>query len=183
MDFNGWMVILSIFAFLVLPIVALVAMIKPKWFRSIATTRLRLFGVFLGLWILSQFSMFYFLPTKFTVENESIKQEEVNQTEPTLEERKASIERIEKLVDRLDRTYGGMSSKITLDEYNKIEMGMTHQQVKNIVGGAGKITAQSEVAGISSVVVEFEGSGDMGANANVTFQDGRVVAKAQYGLR
>ena len=60
---------------------------------------------------------------------------------------------------------------------------MSHAQVKEIVGGAGKITAKSEVAGITTAVVEFEGSGSVGANANVTFQDGRVVAKAQYGLK
>ena len=185
----------GLFLALVIPIIGLVSLVIPKLFRFLGDSRKQICLKLFAAWIVGCV-MLYFMPLnndnkKQTTDAPKAQQEKNTtakevKTSPkgkNLEEQKADIERAEQLIERLDRDYGGMSPKMTLDEFNRIEMGMSHAQVKEIVGGAGKITAKSEVAGITTAVVEFEGSGSVGANANVTFQDGRVVAKAQYGLK
>jgi len=82
---------------------------------------------------------------------------------------------------------GGDSGKMTLEKYNKIENGMTYDQVKEIVGSDGE--QLSEVGEKSSefytVMYSWAGSGSLGANANFTFQGNPAVliAKAQIGLK
>ena len=74
-------------------------------------------------------------------------------------------------------------SSITLDEFNRIETGMTYDEVVNIIGSYGTELSRSEIAGYTTVILMWEGSGSLGANANVTFQNGSVMAKAQFGLQ
>lgn len=72
---------------------------------------------------------------------------------------------------------------ITLEEYNRIENGMTYEEVRDIIGGDG--TLMSEVGEKDSpyytVSYSWEGKG-LGANANFTFQGGKLSVKAQFGL-
>ncbi|WP_019535693.1 hypothetical protein [Paenibacillus ginsengihumi] len=68
---------------------------------------------------------------------------------------------------------------ITFDQYKKLEIGMTYEEVTEIIGGHG--TAMSEAAGI--VVYSYNGKGDLGANAVLTFMNGKLTAKAQAGLK
>ncbi|MBS5784088.1 MAG: zinc-ribbon domain-containing protein [Clostridium sp.] len=75
------------------------------------------------------------------------------------------------------------SLKITLDEFNRIETGMRYEEVTEIVGSYGVEMAHSEVAGYQTLIIGWDGIGDLGANANVTFSVGRVYAKGQFGLR
>lgn len=75
------------------------------------------------------------------------------------------------------------SPKITLQEFESIQTGMSYEQVCEIVGGTGEISSQSSVAGYEMAIYIWEGSGTLGANANVTFQNGKVCAKAQFGLK
>ncbi|WP_283608868.1 zinc-ribbon domain-containing protein [Faecalispora anaeroviscerum] len=79
--------------------------------------------------------------------------------------------------------YDENSVKITLDEYNRIETGMRYEEVTEIVGSYGVEMAHSEFAGYQTLIIGWEGIGDLGANANVTFSVGRVYAKGQCGLR
>lgn len=72
---------------------------------------------------------------------------------------------------------------ITLDEYNQIEAGMTYEQVQEIVGSAGTISADTSVAGIRTFIVTWYANPDLGTNANVTFQNDAVIGKAQVGLK
>lgn len=72
--------------------------------------------------------------------------------------------------------------KITLEEYNQIEPGMTYDQVVKIIGSEGTPSSEVEVVGVNSKLYTWEGVGDLGANANVTFVDGKVTIKAQFGL-
>ena len=72
---------------------------------------------------------------------------------------------------------------ITREEFNRIKAGMTYQEVKDIVGSAGTIVAESSIAGYTTVIVSWDGDPvNIGSNANVTFQNGVVVGKAQAGL-
>lgn len=68
---------------------------------------------------------------------------------------------------------------ITFEQYKKLEVGMTYEEVTEIIGGDG--TAMSEAADI--VVYSYNGKGDLGANAVLTFQKGKLMAKAQAGLK
>lgn len=75
------------------------------------------------------------------------------------------------------------SEYITLEEYNKIDTGMTYEEVKEIVGSAGTISSQVESGGYKIIIVTWYGNGVPGSNANVTFTNNSVTAKAQVGLK
>lgn len=71
---------------------------------------------------------------------------------------------------------------MSLAEFEQIATGMTYEQVVAIVGGEGELMSQVELAGLSTVMYSWEGDGMLGANANVMFQNGAEVSKAQFGL-
>jgi len=71
------------------------------------------------------------------------------------------------------------SGGMTMAMFEQIQNGMTEDQVFAIVGQKG--TASSEGSGVK--ILTYEGSGDIGANALVTFQGGKVVNKAQANLK
>jgi len=73
--------------------------------------------------------------------------------------------------------------KITVDEYEEIEAGMSYDEVCDIIGGEGELLSESSIAGYDGAIYSWEGKGSVGANANVTFQNGEVVTKAQIGLK
>lgn len=76
-------------------------------------------------------------------------------------------------------------AKITLEEFNKIETGMTYKEVVDIIGGEGTVQSETSITGndqYKTTLYSWEGKGSLGANANVTFQGGKVVSKAQFGL-
>ena len=80
----------------------------------------------------------------------------------------------------------GSEASISLEEFNKIETGMTYSQVCEIVGGEGTLGSSVDVgmgAQYKTEIYQWTGSGTIGANANVTFQGGKVVSKAQAGLK
>lgn len=75
------------------------------------------------------------------------------------------------------------SEYITMEEYNQIDTGMSYDEVKEIVGSSGEVSAQSEVSGYKIIIVTWYGNGSAGSNANVTFTNNKVSAKAQVGLK
>ena len=68
---------------------------------------------------------------------------------------------------------------ITFAQYEKLEVGMTYDEVKEIVGGEGEALSEAE----NSVVYNYKGSGDLGANAILAFHGGKLLTKAQSGLK
>ena len=70
---------------------------------------------------------------------------------------------------------------ITMAEYEAIQPGMTYADVVAIVGSEGTQMAMSQVLEVTTEMWMWEGE-FLGANANVTFQNGIVTAKAQLGL-
>ena len=79
---------------------------------------------------------------------------------------------------------------VTLEEFNKLENGMTKQQVWDIIGGECTQSSSSEIPGVEGVMEAIvteaygcNGSGSVGANAQLTFQNGELTLKAQHGLR
>ena len=74
------------------------------------------------------------------------------------------------------------SPKITKAEFEQLQTGMSRQQVADIVGSPGEVISESNLAGISTVMVKWDGSGSLGANANAMFQNDKLISKAQLGL-
>jgi len=67
---------------------------------------------------------------------------------------------------------------ITLTEFNRLKNGMSYRDVAYIIGTEGELLSES---GTTSIY-KWDGEGSIGANANVTFQDNKLVGKAQAGL-
>lgn len=62
---------------------------------------------------------------------------------------------------------------------------MEYQEVFDIIGSRGEELATSDLGfgdEYYTVIFTWEGEGTLGANANVTFQGGKVTSKAQAGL-
>ncbi len=76
----------------------------------------------------------------------------------------------------------GDDIEITIEQYNAIETGMTYEEVVEIMGGDGSLLSDTEIAGSTSQIYMWNGN-SFGANANITFSDGKVIAKAQVGLK
>lgn len=74
---------------------------------------------------------------------------------------------------------------ITKAEFDKIENGMTYEEVSKIIGGPGEVLSETGQKGDSlyTVMYMWEGEGSTGANANFMFQGGKLQSKAQMGLK
>lgn len=70
-------------------------------------------------------------------------------------------------------------AKVTLAQYNDIKIGMTYDEIKEIIGGEGAALAETD----KSVVYMYSGSGDSGANASFSFYEDKLGAKSQVGLK
>ena len=71
--------------------------------------------------------------------------------------------------------------KVTLEQYNKIEDGMTYDEVVSIFGGKETSSSESEVAGIKSQIMTWNGNGNFSV-VSIGFTDGKVSSKSQTGL-
>ena len=72
--------------------------------------------------------------------------------------------------------------EITYDEYTRIRTGMTYDEVCFVIGTKGVESASSSSGGSSIKIYSWDGSGSIGANARITFIDGKMTSKAQAGL-
>ncbi|AGI11848.1 hypothetical protein X915_gp016 [Bacillus phage vB_BanS-Tsamsa] len=75
--------------------------------------------------------------------------------------------------------------KITKTEFDAVQSGMTYEEVVAIIGSEGEMLSEVGSKGeqFHSVMYEWKGTGDFGANANFTFQEGKMEMKAQFGLK
>ena len=77
-------------------------------------------------------------------------------------------------------------STISKDEFNSISTGMTYDEVVEIIGSEGEVLSEVDLdlgEEFKAIMYFWEGEGSPGANANITFQGGKVTAKAQIGLK
>lgn len=77
-------------------------------------------------------------------------------------------------------------STISKDEFNSISTGMTYDEVVEIIGSEGEVMSEVDLGmgeEFKTSMYFWEGEGSIGANANITFQGGKVTAKAQIGLK
>ena len=77
-----------------------------------------------------------------------------------------------------------LKGDITMAEYNQIKEGMTYDEVCDIIGAEGELGADSSFGGYSAEVYTWKGTLYFisGANASISFMNGKVTAKAQVGL-
>ena len=69
---------------------------------------------------------------------------------------------------------------ITLEKFNRIQKGMTIEQVEKVFGTSGKVIAENNSN--NSIGQVYSWKNPQGSNAIIEFKDGQVVAKAQAGL-
>ena len=69
---------------------------------------------------------------------------------------------------------------VTLEKFNRIQKGMTIEQVEKILGSSGKVIAENNSS--DSIGKVYSWKNTQGSNAIIEFKDGQVVAKAQAGL-
>lgn len=72
--------------------------------------------------------------------------------------------------------------EVTKAQYDQIQTGMSIENAEAILGCPGEEMSSSEMAGIQTVMLTWNGN-TMGANMNAMFQNGQMVMKAQFGLR
>jgi hypothetical protein len=75
----------------------------------------------------------------------------------------------------------GSNPVVTMDKFNKIQSGMSYQQVVNIIGKQGEESSRVDVSGYNTVLYMWQ-NGD-GTNMNAMFQNDKLVSKAQFGLK
>ena len=72
-------------------------------------------------------------------------------------------------------------AKATMDAFNQVENGMSYDQVVEIMGGPGELLSETEIAGMTMSIYTWDGNSLM-SSCQITFQDGAVTSKSQYGL-
>jgi hypothetical protein len=73
------------------------------------------------------------------------------------------------------------SGAVTLANFNKVQTGMTYGEVSKVFGNPGELTVQSEFGGYKSEIYSWKAARGFGS-ATVTFMNGKVQSKAQFGL-
>lgn len=75
---------------------------------------------------------------------------------------------------------------ISKDEFDSISTGMTYDEVVEVIGSEGEVLSEVDLdigEQYETIMYMWKGEGSLGANANITFQGGKVTAKAQIGLK
>lgn len=118
--------------------------------------------------------------------------EVAREMERTAEEMQAELDAGPSFDEIMQETAQGMSDAlsaggespskgVTMDQFSRVQTGMTYREVVAILGEPTQQLSQVEVAGQRSAMFSWDGEG-FGANCNVTFSNGQVMAKAQFGL-
>lgn len=72
---------------------------------------------------------------------------------------------------------------VTLKNFEKIENGMSYDEVVKILGKEGELQSQAGEGQLKTEMYKWDGESGLGANMNVTFQGDKVQSKAQFGLQ
>ena len=70
-------------------------------------------------------------------------------------------------------------NKITLDKFNQIQSGMSYEEVVGIIGEEGVLSSESSYESYSTKIYSWSNGI---ANATITFSNGKVSGKSQFGL-
>lgn len=89
--------------------------------------------------------------------------------------------RVSPLATAVSEAAGVESSQVTMANFSNIATGMSYKQVSTILGESGTELSRNDIAGFETVMYQWQSSG-LG-NMNAMFQNGRLISKAQFGLR
>lgn len=83
---------------------------------------------------------------------------------------------------------GQSTERITYAKYQQIQTGMSYQQVCNILGSSGRELARNKLEGVEGytediTTIAYGWQNPDGSNMNAIFQNGKLVSKAQAGLK
>jgi hypothetical protein len=73
-------------------------------------------------------------------------------------------------------------SQVTMANYNRLSTGMSYEQVVAILGKEGTELSSNDIAGYQTVMYQWEGD-SFASNMNAMFQNGKLMQKAQFGLK
>lgn len=91
------------------------------------------------------------------------------------------MEASDMLSTAIDEEVNNQPEKITIEEFNKIQNGMTYQEVVNIIGGEGTLTSEYSVQWSTYQSFSWDGN-HTGSSASLTFCNGILDSKMQFGL-
>jgi hypothetical protein len=78
----------------------------------------------------------------------------------------------------------GPAVGVTMENFKRLKNGMKYSEVVAILGKEGEEVSSSDVGGTSTVMYKWDGDeGGFGANMNAMFQNGKMMSKAQFGLK
>ncbi|MFA7327960.1 MAG: DUF3862 domain-containing protein [Candidatus Ratteibacteria bacterium] len=83
---------------------------------------------------------------------------------------------------------GKTSDAVTMEKFNKIENGMSYREVVGIIGSEGELMSQNHMDGVTGVMNSIDTAmygwkNKYGSNMNATFQNDKLMSKAQFGLK
>lgn len=79
-----------------------------------------------------------------------------------------------------EQTKSFSAYKITLEEFNSVPVGSTYEEAVKIIGEEGELMSEGEIAGYSNKIYMWQNFD--GTNANFSFQNGKLISKAQFKL-
>jgi hypothetical protein len=77
------------------------------------------------------------------------------------------------------------ANKVTLGNFNRVQIGMTMREVTSILGQPNELLSENRIGQgtqFDTHTQMFMWKGGIVANCNITFQNGKVMSKAQFGL-
>ncbi|HEY3318929.1 MAG TPA: DUF3862 domain-containing protein [Planctomycetota bacterium] len=83
--------------------------------------------------------------------------------------------------------YGG-SDAITKSQFDSVKEGMSYQEVVQIIGSSGTESVSSSMPGVpgvtdTTITKIYSWQNKNGSNAQMTFQNEKLVIKGQFGLK
>lgn len=110
------------------------------------------------------------------------------QADKAIKEADKAIEESDKLTNKIKEEDGVENDPgISAEEFDKIQAGMTYEEVVEIIGGEGEMNSESGSKGdpYYTVMYTWKGEKGFGANANATFQGSpaKLQNKSQFGLK
>lgn len=87
--------------------------------------------------------------------------------------------------DEKRKQYEANRPGLTKEKFERIQNGMTYEQVQEIIGTDGELMSEGGEKGTEfyTVMYMWKSVGSPGANANFMFQGGKLNNKAQFGLK
>jgi len=73
--------------------------------------------------------------------------------------------------------------KVSKAAFDKLQSGMSVRETEQIIGCAGELMSETNLAGYHTIMLMWAGSGGFGANMNAMFQNDALLSKSQFGLR